>query len=306
VRPGGAEPGVAPQAAGGSRPVVAPQAAAGGRGRVTRMVAAVGRGWRGARLVAAVAVLAAGCTTGAGASADGRQLASPAAPATTAATVAAASVEAPRTTAAPAPPAAPPPNRAAAAAPRFRGSVAPIDRFTRARMRWSWRPGCPVGLAHLRLLRVDHWGVDRRVHRGELVVHRDQAHRVLGVMRRLFGLRYPIRRMRLVDEYRADDDRSMAANNTSAFNCRPVAGTSRWSAHAYGRAIDVNPVQNPYVAGRHVSPPAGRPYANRASRAPGMIHAGDAVVRAFAAAGWSWGGSWRNARDYQHFSASGR
>ena len=98
----------------------------------------------------------------------------------------------------------------------------------------------------------------------------------------------------------------MAANNTSAFNCRPVAGTSRWSEHAYGRAIDVNPVQNPYVAGRHVSPPAGRRYADRAGRAPGMIRAGDAVVRAFAAAGWGWGGAWRTARDYQHFSASGR
>jgi poly-gamma-glutamate synthesis protein (capsule biosynthesis protein) len=240
------------------------------------------------RLAVAVALLAAGCAAAGGAPAGGRQLASPTAPATTAAE-------------------APPGTRVAAAAvPRFRGSVAAIDPATRARMRWSWRPGCPVGLADLRLLRVDHWGFDRRVHRGELVVHRDQARRVLGVLERLFRVGYPIRRMRLVDDYRADDDRSMAANNTSAFNCRPVAGTSRWSEHAYGRAIDVNPVHNPYVAGRHVSPPAGRPYADRARRAPGTIHAGDAVVRAFAAAGWAWGGAWRGARDYQHFSASGR
>jgi D-alanyl-D-alanine carboxypeptidase len=194
----------------------------------------------------------------------------------------------------------------AAATPRFHGSVAAVDPSTRSRMRWSWRPGCPVGLGDLRVLRVDHWGLDRRVHPGELVVHRDQARRLLGVMERLFRLRYPIRRMRLVDDYRADDDRSMAANNTSAFNCRRVSGTSRWSEHAFGRAIDVNPVQNPYVTGRHVSPPAGRPYADRARRAPGMIHAGDAVVRAFAAAGWKWGGAWRSGRDYQHFSASGR
>jgi len=246
---------------------------------------------RGAtRLAVAVALLAAGCTAGAG----GRQLASPAAPATTGAvaTTVVATAKAPPGTQVP--------------SPRFRGSVAAIDRSTRSRMRWSWRPGCPVGLADLRLLRVDHWGFDRRVHRGELVVHRDQARRLLGVLERLFRLGYPIRRMRLVDDYRADDDRSMAANNTSAFNCRPVAGTSRWSEHAYGRAIDVNPVQNPYVAGRHVSPPAGRRYADRAGRAPGMIRAGDAVVRAFAAAGWGWGGAWRTARDYQHFSASGR
>jgi D-alanyl-D-alanine carboxypeptidase len=257
--------------------------------------AAPGGPRRGAtRLAVAVALLAAGCTAGAASPAGERQLASPA--------------EAPATTAEAGPAAATAPTgaRVAAAAPRFRGSVAAIDPATRSRMRWSWRPGCPVGLADLRLLRVDHWGFDRRVHRGELVVHRDQARRVLGVIERLFRAGYPIRRMRLVDDYRADDDRSMAANNTSAFNCRPVAGTSRWSEHAYGRAIDVNPVQNPYVAGRHVSPPAGRPYADRARRAPGMIRAGDAVVRAFAAAGWAWGGAWRNARDYQHFSANGR
>jgi hypothetical protein len=249
------------------------------------------------RLGVAAALLAAGCTAGAGAPAGpagGQRLASPA-PATSVAvttTVVAATAMAPPGTQVP--------------SPRFRGSVSAIDRSTRSRMRWSWRPGCPVGLADLRLLRLDHWGFDRRVHRGELVVHRDQARRVLGVMERLFRLGYPIRRMRLVDDYRADDDRSMAANNTSAFNCRPVAGTSRWSEHAYGRAIDVNPVQNPYVAGGHVSPPAGRRYADRARRSPGMIHAGDAVVRAFAAAGWDWGGAWRTARDYQHFSASGR
>jgi hypothetical protein len=248
------------------------------------------------RLGVAAALVAAGCTAGAGAPAGpagGQRLASPA-PATSVAvaTTVVATAMAPPGTQVP--------------SPRFRGSVSAIDRSTRSRMRWSWRPGCPVGLADLRLLRLDHWGFDRRVHRGELMVHRDQARRVLGAMERLFRLGYPIRRMRLVDDYRADDDRSMAANNTSAFNCRPVAGTSRWSEHAYGRAIDVNPVQNPYVVGRHVSPPAGRRYADRARRAPGMIHAGDAVVRAFAAAGWGWGGAWRTARDYQHFSASGR
>jgi hypothetical protein len=196
---------------------------------------------------------------------------------------------------------------APAAAPRFRGSVAVIDARTRARMRYSWRPGCPVGLADLRLLTVDHWGFDRRVHRGELVVHRRHARAVVGVMGRLFASRYPVARMRLVDAYRGDDDRSMAANNTSAFNCRPVAGTRRWSEHAYGGAIDLNPWQNPYVtSGGRVSPPEGRPYANRARRAPGMVHEGDATVRAFSSIGWGWGGRWRSAKDYQHFSASGR
>ena len=116
-----------------------------------------------------------------------------------------------------------------------------------------------------------------------------------------------IRRIWLVDAYGSSDDRSLAANNTSAFNCRFVAGTTRWSEHAYGRAIDLNPVQNPYVSSSgHVSPPSGAAYVDRSKRAKGMIHAGDAVVRAFVAIGWGWGGYWGSPKDYQHFSATGR
>ena len=193
------------------------------------------------------------------------------------------------------------------AAPRFRGSVVAGRGAVRERVRYSWRRGCPVGPVELRLLRVDHWGLDGRVHRGELIVHRDHARRILVVLEKLFKARYPIQRLRLVDAYRADDDRSMAANNTSGFNCRRVSGSSRWSEHAFGRAIDLNPLRNPYVTrGGRVSPPAGRPYANRARRAAGMIHGGDVVVRAFAAAGWRWGGYWSGSRDYQHFSSTGR
>jgi poly-gamma-glutamate synthesis protein (capsule biosynthesis protein) len=192
-------------------------------------------------------------------------------------------------------------------APTFRGSIVGGRAEVRGRVRYSWRPGCPVGPVELRVLRVDHWGLDGRVHRGELLVHRDQARRILMVLKKLFQARYPIQRLRVVDAYRASDDRSMAANNTSGFNCRRVSGTSRWSEHAFGRAVDLNPLRNPYVTGGgRVSPPAGRPYANRARRAAGMIHGGDAVVRAFAAAGWRWGGYWSGSRDYQHFSATGR
>jgi hypothetical protein len=193
------------------------------------------------------------------------------------------------------------------AAPKFRGHIVAGLEAVRSRVRYSWRRGCPVGPVELRLLRVDHWGLDGRVHRGELIVHRDHARRILAVMGKLFKARYPIQRLRPVDAYRASDDRSMAANNTSAFNCRRVSGSSRWSEHAFGRAIDVNPLRNPYVtSGGRVSPPAGRPYANRARRAAGMIHGGDTVVRAFAAAGWRWGGYWSGAKDHQHFSSTGR
>ena len=126
-------------------------------------------------------------------------------------------------------------------------------------------------------------------------------------MRRLYALRYPIRRMRPVDAYGADDHRSMDADNTSAFNCRFVAGQPGvWSEHAYGRAIDVNPVENPYVTDSgYVSPPAGSPYARRSRHAEGMIHGGGPVVRAFAGAGWKWGGDWAWPKDYQHFSYTG-
>ena len=193
------------------------------------------------------------------------------------------------------------------AAPRFRGSIATGRDAVRNKLRWSWRRGCPVGPVELRLLRADYWGFDKRVHRGELIVHRDHARRVLVVLGKLFKAGYPIQRLKVVDAYRADDDRSMAANNTSGFNCRRVSGSSSWSEHAVGRAVDLNPLRNPYVTrGGRVSPPAGRPYANRARRAAGMIHANDLVVRAFAAAGWRWGGYWSGSRDYQHFSSTGR
>ena len=113
--------------------------------------------------------------------------------------------------------------------------------------------------------------------------------------------------MQLVDAFHGDDDRSMAANNTSAFNCRSVTGDPGvWSQHSYGWAIDINPVQNPYLSGRTVLPPAGRTYADRSRQQPGMIHGGDPVVRAFASIGWGWGGAWHSFQDYQHFSATGR
>ena len=100
-------------------------------------------------------------------------------------------------------------------------------------------------------------------------------------MRVLYRRKYPIRRMRLVDAFGSDDDRSMAADNTSGFNCRFVSGTTRWSRHAYGTAIDLNPIENPYVAGSHVSPPAGAPYVDRSTHAPGVIHRHGFVVEAF-------------------------
>ncbi len=191
--------------------------------------------------------------------------------------------------------------------PGFHGSAEPIGPQLRQRMSGvSWHRGCPVGFGELRLLRVTHWGFDGEVHSGRLVVHRDSAGAMLRTMRELYRLRFPIRRMRLVDAYGADDHRSLAADNTSAFNCRPVAGTNRWSEHAYGHAIDVNPVENPYVTSDgYVSPPAGAPYMDRSRRAKGLIHRNGPVVAAFQRNSWEWGGNWSWPKDYQHFSAGG-
>ena len=205
-----------------------------------------------------------------------------------------------------APPATSPPTTLAAVTEPFHSSVARIDEAIAARMTASWRPGCPVGLDGLRLLTVTHWGFDGQPRTGEVVIAARHADAMVGVFAALFRARFPIEQMRLVDEFGADDDRSMAANNTSAFNCRTVAGTTRWSEHAYGTAIDVNPVQNPYVTRSGVSPPAGAAHTSRDASTPGLITRDGPVVAAFAAIGWGWGGSWSSGKDYQHFSASGR
>lgn len=190
----------------------------------------------------------------------------------------------------------------------FRGSIERIDAGTRTRMTGvSWHRGCPVGFAGLRLLTASHWGFDGRLHRGRLVVTRDAAAAILQTMRSLYRLRFPIRQMRLVDAYGGDDHRSMAADNTSSFNCRTVAGSDGvWSEHAYGRALDLNPLENPYVTeSGYVSPPAGALFADRSRHRRGMVHRDGPVVAAFAAAGWEWGGDWPWPKDYQHFSATG-
>jgi D-alanyl-D-alanine carboxypeptidase-like protein len=164
---------------------------------------------------------------------------------------------------------------------------------------------CPVGRAGLSVLRVPYRGFDGRAHVGTLVVNRRVARDVVSVFRRIYAARFPIRRMTPVSTYHGSDDASMAADNTSGFNCRRAVGGSGWSAHAYGMAIDVNPVENPYVLGRKVLPPSGRRYLDRSRVRSGMAVAGGTLVRAFASVGWSWGGRWTGSPDYQHFSATG-
>ena len=192
------------------------------------------------------------------------------------------------------------------APPRYDATVALVDDTVRPRMTSSWRPGCPVPLEELRLLTLDHWGYDGLEHTGELVVHQDHADAMVRVFGSLWDARFPIERMQVVDAYGGDDAESTRDNNTAAFNCRDVVGRpGAWSEHAFGRAIDVNPLVNPYALDPNVGDPALAQYLDRSLTTPGMIRAGDATVQAFAAEGWAWGGAW-SAPDYQHFSATGR
>ncbi|MDZ5621288.1 CapA family protein [Nocardioides sp. HM23] len=186
-------------------------------------------------------------------------------------------------------------------------SVRRIGPVLRAEMASSHGPGCPVPWRDLRRVRLTYVGFDGRDHRGAVVVHERYVTDVATVFRRLYDARWPIRQMRPVSDFGGDDDRSMAADNTSAFNCRTVAGQEHWSAHAYGAAVDINPVENPYVVEGSVQPPSGRRFAalDRSPGSPalpGVIVADDVVVEAFREIGWEWGGRWA-APDYQHFYA---
>ena len=195
---------------------------------------------------------------------------------------------------------------AAALGPGFHARVQPIPPAVRAQMTGvSWRPGCPVGFAELRLITLTYRGFDGRDHTGRLVANRDATGALVGVFRRLYAARFPIKRMDPVDRYGGDDFRSIEADNTSAFNCRPATGSSRWSQHAYGRAIDVNPIENPYVSGGTSSHRASKPFLDRSNHRPGMAYDGGLLVEAFHAVGWGWGGSWSGIKDYQHFSTTG-
>ncbi len=189
---------------------------------------------------------------------------------------------------------------AGAAPPEFAAKVEPV-RWSD--LRHSYRAGCPVGPPQLRTLEVSYWDFAGKPQLGRIVVARRVADNVVGVFRRLWAARFPIRRLQPVSAYRGDDQASMAADNTSGFNCRFVGGTTRWSMHAYGEAIDVNTIENPYVRGSTVSPPAGRAYLDRSRYRKGMAVPGGVLVQAFAQAGWKWGASFG---DYQHFSTTGR
>jgi len=195
----------------------------------------------------------------------------------------------------------------------FHASIQVLPSSVRAEVkRTDWQPGCPVPLSDLRLLTVSYHGFDGLSHTGELVVNDAAAAPLARVFHQLYLLHFPIRHMSVSDSYGPEPSRPTDGDISGSFECRQAApspcvggnGTGSWSEHAYGEAVDLNPLENPYVGCGRSRDPASRPYFDRSRHRRGMVTA--AVVRAFRSIGWGWGGSWSGStKDYMHFSASG-
>lgn len=185
-------------------------------------------------------------------------------------------------------------------APSFGVATLPAE-YCKAMNGVSWKKGCPVSLQNLRLVKVGYIGFNGKSMQGELVVHKAVAEDVSEIFKELYAAGYPVKSVRLVDFYDGDDTHSMEADNSSAFNYRKVDGSASLSKHSYGIAVDINPVENPYIKGKLVSPAAGKEFTDRSKSLPGMIMAGDPCYKAFTSRGWIWGGDWKTLKDYQHF-----
>ncbi len=168
----------------------------------------------------------------------------------------------------------------------------------------SYKQGCPVPRAELRYLRLSYCDADGATRTGEMVCNKAIASELVCIFRELWKAGYRIGTMQLVDDFDADDLRSMEANNTSCFNYRTVAGSTVVSKHGRGMAVDVNPLYNPCVRGSRVEPAGGRKWAwnrKRIADTPYLILRGDLCYRLFRQYGFRWGGDWRSLKDYQHF-----
>jgi D-alanyl-D-alanine carboxypeptidase len=199
----------------------------------------------------------------------------------------------------------------------FKGKMDRLPDGLAAEMRGTtWKPGCPVPLEDLRLLHFNYWAFDGMLDRGPMVVNASVAKDVLWVFKQLYDARFPIKEVALATEFkpaRFEQHRRITSHRsvTASFNCRPVVTAlgpgGDFSQHAYGLAIDLNPLQNPYVTTSGlVRNRAAEPYLDRGRHLEGMIHQGDVVFRSFAAIGWEWGGNWSGDKDYMHFSLLGR
>ena len=158
-----------------------------------------------------------------------------------------------------------------------------------------------VNIDNLSYLKITYWGFDEKTHVGEMIVNEKVAQEVLAIFKEAYEKKYPIEKMKLIDEYEANDEKSMRDNNTSSFCYRVVANTNTLSKHSQGMAIDVNPLYNPYIVGNYISPTTANKYVDRSLNKKGMIKKGDDLYNAFIKRGWTWGGNWSSKKDYQHF-----
>ena len=210
------------------------------------------------------------------------------------------------TTATTDPPAPPPTSTEATTAPASTPAWPPftssVDAVSTERLGATWRPGCPVGPDALRLVTIPYATFEGVAATGELIVAAEVVEEVVAAFRELYDARFPIRKMITMEAYGGDDERAGEEDNTSGFNCRNVLGTDRWSQHSYGLAVDINPLENPYLVSGEIRPPAGADYLDRTDVRPGMIVEGDLVFRAFTSRGFEWGGFFVSTPDYQHFA----
>jgi len=171
----------------------------------------------------------------------------------------------------------------------------------------SYKEECPVKEIDLRYIELNYIDFDGKTQTGELIVHYKVAYSIVKIFRELYNIGYPIRRMSLVSDFKGNDFNSIEADNTSAFNCRNIAGTNRWSNHAYGKAIDINPIENPYISrSGKISHKKSLKYRKRihisnTSADHAIILSNDKIRKIFTKYGWSWGGYWKSIKDYQHF-----
>ncbi len=194
---------------------------------------------------------------------------------------------------------------------QFNSSISKITPDIKKRMIKgnSWRKGCPVALADLRYIQVDHLDFTDNISTGEIIVHKDVAKEVVDIFEALYNMNYAINQMHLVSDFNGDDWKSIEADNTSAFNCRPTTGNKKkWSKHSYGKAIDINPIANPYISkSGKISHKSSLKYRKRVHKDlsnlkdRALLLANDPATKAFKSHGWKWGGDWHTIKDYQHF-----
>lgn len=192
----------------------------------------------------------------------------------------------------------------------FYGYYHPIPPDVQTQMqRYTWRSNCPVSIDRLSYVKLSYWGFDNKTHEGTLIVNRNRAKEILEIFQVLYYDKFPIRSIKIIEDYQGNDSISTAANNTTAFNCRAMANyDGYYSLHSYGWAVDINPIQNPFIDKQTIAPAAGKAFLDRTKNQPGMISKNSNIYNAFTKRGWIWGGDWPAPapKDYQHFEKPDR